>query len=414
MVLVVEERLIPSGKSSGQIRPPILNSLARRRGPLNSRYPAPPGPAEFPELSLRFSGSNQGYKRNACPAGPFRTPNLGGAFRGGVEPRGLRRGPSRHRVADLPVGRLRPTAQSLGLLARVGRPAIPAGANRPFASFPTDFRQLPTVSFVVPDLRHDMHNGLVRAGDDWLKRNLGPFEALGGDEQQPPDPDLRRGGLAPWAPGGHPLRRPDGRPRTLRRADQSVPDPPTLEDLYGLTHSARKPPPRPSGASGPALRSLGSQGDSGAGLRSGPGLSYALRGRLLVPRALAVRLSPEWAKDAPTDPSMASPTRLDPHGPPGLPVPRRPLPVIPTGRRSSSATSSASPATQLPALHPPLPRLRDADGDGKIQGAAGSQPRPDRRGPQGGRRGPALLGGWGWDKQFASIVVEARRPRTAT
>src|SRR5947208_2057832 len=38
---------------------------------------------------------------------------------------------------------------------------IPAADNLPFTAFPSDFATLPTVSVVVPDLQHDMHDGSI-------------------------------------------------------------------------------------------------------------------------------------------------------------------------------------------------------------------------------------------------------------
>jgi len=51
-----------------------------------------------------------------------------------------------------------------------------ATSNLPFSDFPAnDFSKLPTVSFVVPNQKHEMHSGTVKAGDDWLKSNIGPY-----------------------------------------------------------------------------------------------------------------------------------------------------------------------------------------------------------------------------------------------
>jgi len=36
---------------------------------------------------------------------------------------------------------------------------IDSPSNLSFAHFPTDYSRLPTVSFIIPDLDHDMHNG---------------------------------------------------------------------------------------------------------------------------------------------------------------------------------------------------------------------------------------------------------------
>ncbi len=47
-----------------------------------------------------------------------------------------------------------------------------AAYNQPFSAFPTDYARLPTVSFVVPDQRNDMHDGSIAQGDAWLKKNI--------------------------------------------------------------------------------------------------------------------------------------------------------------------------------------------------------------------------------------------------
>src|SRR5205085_3164154 len=53
-----------------------------------------------------------------------------------------------------------------------GNNRIPANDNLPFTNFPADFNQLPAVSFVIPNLNDDMHDGTIVAGDAWLKNNL--------------------------------------------------------------------------------------------------------------------------------------------------------------------------------------------------------------------------------------------------
>jgi hypothetical protein len=52
---------------------------------------------------------------------------------------------------------------------------VPAEENRPFTDFPSDFSQLPTVSFVVPNLDNDMHDGTIGEGDTWLQDHLGDY-----------------------------------------------------------------------------------------------------------------------------------------------------------------------------------------------------------------------------------------------
>ncbi len=50
--------------------------------------------------------------------------------------------------------------------------------NLPYTSFPTTtagFSSLPTVSFVVPNLNNDMHNGSIQQGDTWLQQHLDSY-----------------------------------------------------------------------------------------------------------------------------------------------------------------------------------------------------------------------------------------------
>jgi acid phosphatase len=52
-------------------------------------------------------------------------------------------------------------------------------SNLRFNDFPSDFNLLPTVSFVVPDIDNDMHNGgipdSIKAGDRWLREHIGRY-----------------------------------------------------------------------------------------------------------------------------------------------------------------------------------------------------------------------------------------------
>jgi len=49
------------------------------------------------------------------------------------------------------------------------------GVERPLTDFPRGFAALPTVSFVIPNLDDDMHDGTVAAGDRWLQDHLGAY-----------------------------------------------------------------------------------------------------------------------------------------------------------------------------------------------------------------------------------------------
>jgi hypothetical protein len=109
-----------------------------------------------PNYFALFSGSTQGISDNNDHS--FNTPNLaeallaaGKSFIGYVETGS----PRRHNPWE----------------SFTGASAI----ERNLSAFPSDFTQLPTVSFVIPNLDHDMHNGTVRAGDSWLKIHLGDY-----------------------------------------------------------------------------------------------------------------------------------------------------------------------------------------------------------------------------------------------
>lgn len=72
------------------------------------------------------------------------------------------------------------TGDSSGGYARKHNPwvqfsNIPSTSNQPFTAFPTDYTKLPTVSWVIPNLTDDMHDGTVSQGDTWLKNNLDPY-----------------------------------------------------------------------------------------------------------------------------------------------------------------------------------------------------------------------------------------------
>jgi phospholipase C len=47
-----------------------------------------------------------------------------------------------------------------------------ATINLPFSDYPADYTTLPTVSFIIPNLANDMHDGSVATGDAWLYANL--------------------------------------------------------------------------------------------------------------------------------------------------------------------------------------------------------------------------------------------------
>jgi hypothetical protein len=164
VVVVIEEN---HGYSQiiGSPQAPYINTLASE-GALFTNSHAITHPSEPNYLAL-FSGSTQGITDDSCPH-TFSAANLGSeliaakkTFTGYAE--GL---PS--------TGS---TVCTSGEYARKHAPwtdfsNVPSGDNKPFSSFPTTFTNLPTISWVVPDLLDDMHDGTIQQADSWLQTHL--------------------------------------------------------------------------------------------------------------------------------------------------------------------------------------------------------------------------------------------------
>lgn len=147
---------------------PFINFLTRHGALLTNSY-AVTHPSEPNYLAL-FSGSAQGVGDDSCPH-MFRTANLGSELR-------ARRLTFAGYSDGLPATGWAGCAR--GEYARKHNPwsdfaNLPASVSKPFTAFPHDFTTLPTVSFVVPNLAHDMHDGSIATADHWLLTNLGPY-----------------------------------------------------------------------------------------------------------------------------------------------------------------------------------------------------------------------------------------------
>src|SRR6267378_1421782 len=164
VVIVIEENHSYS-EIIGSSAAPYINSLAAQ-GALFTQSYAITHPSQPNYLDL-FSGYNQGVTDDSCPH-YFTTDNLGLyllnaslTFAGYSE--------------DLPsVGS---TACTSGAYVRRHAPwvnftNIPTTTNLPYSYFPTDYNTLPTLSFVIPNLNDDMHNGTIQQGDSWLQQHL--------------------------------------------------------------------------------------------------------------------------------------------------------------------------------------------------------------------------------------------------
>ncbi|GAB1692633.1 alkaline phosphatase family protein [Krasilnikovia sp. M28-CT-15] len=148
---------------------PWVSSLARRWANM-TRFYAETYPSQPNYLAL-FSGSTQGVKDNNCPHDLGSRPNLarqlldaGYSFAGYSE--GLPRTGYRGCASGRYVRRHVPW---------VNFSNVPSSVHKPFTAFPRDYRKLPTISFVIPDLCHDMHDCPKNIGDRWLKKQFAAY-----------------------------------------------------------------------------------------------------------------------------------------------------------------------------------------------------------------------------------------------
>ena len=152
----------------GSAKAPYLNALAARGANLSRSYGVT-HPSQ-PNYVALFSGGQQGVTTNGCRDLGARA-NLGSQLRAA--------GHSFTGYAEsLPSAGW--TGCRRGDYERKHNPWVdfsnlPSSANQPFSAFPDDYAQLPTVSFVVPDLCHDMHDCDVATGDDWARDQLSGY-----------------------------------------------------------------------------------------------------------------------------------------------------------------------------------------------------------------------------------------------
>jgi hypothetical protein len=143
---------------------PYLNKLAAKGANMSHSYGVT-HPSQPNYLAL-FSGSTHGVRSNACPKHFRKAYNLGHQLRkSGLSFIGY--------SESLPKTGFRGCASGCYLRKHnpwVNFATLPADANRPFTAFPRDYRKLPTVSLVSPNMCHGMHDCSVRTGDRWMKK----------------------------------------------------------------------------------------------------------------------------------------------------------------------------------------------------------------------------------------------------
>ncbi|MGH3627363.1 MAG: alkaline phosphatase family protein [Sciscionella sp.] len=164
IVVVVEENHSYSDVI-GNGAAPYINSLARRGANLtNSHGVAHPSEPNY--LAL-FSGSTQGLTDDSCPHS-YTTTNLAGQL--------AAKGLSFATFSEgLPMTGY--TGCASGHYARKHNPApdftsVSPASNLSARDFPAPGNALPTVSFLIPNLNNDMHDGSIGTADRWLHRHI--------------------------------------------------------------------------------------------------------------------------------------------------------------------------------------------------------------------------------------------------
>lgn len=152
----------------GRSEAPFLGSLERTSAVFTQSF-AIAHPSQ-PNYLAFFSGSTHGITDDSCPH-TLSAPNLGRSlldagrtFTGYSE--------------DLPSPGYA-GCRAAGY-ARKHNPwadfaNLPASVNQPLSALPADFARLPTVSFVIPNLAHDLHDGTLAQADLWLRAHLGRY-----------------------------------------------------------------------------------------------------------------------------------------------------------------------------------------------------------------------------------------------
>ena len=168
-VIIVMEENHSYSEVIGNSEAPYINSLAQS-GALFTNSFAITHPSQPNYLDL-FSGSNQGVTDDSCPH----------TFKGiaNEESELIAKGLSFRGYAEgLPKKGSPVCVQSEYARKHVPWTNFtndPGKYSLPFSSFPSDYSQLPTVSWVIPDLLDDMHDGTIAQADTWLNNNLSGF-----------------------------------------------------------------------------------------------------------------------------------------------------------------------------------------------------------------------------------------------
>lgn len=129
-----------------------------------------------PNYFWMFSGEDQGVTTNDRPAVKFNTPNLAASLEAAgysfkTYSEGLPYAGYDGDQYDLYVRKHNPMMNWVGIYNY----QIDAALSQPFTSFPENYKQLPTLCYVVPDLINGMHDGTIAQGDDWLELHMSDY-----------------------------------------------------------------------------------------------------------------------------------------------------------------------------------------------------------------------------------------------
>lgn len=149
---------------------PYINQLAHQGALMTQAYGVA-HPSE-PNYLAFFSGSTHGLHDDECPY-RFSGPNLAASLAAAGDTFTLY-------AQGLPSAGYKGCSRGAYVRkhnAVADYPALPKDDTQLFGRFPQHYSNLPTVSWVIPDVDHDMHSASISAGDRWLKRHIRPFVA---------------------------------------------------------------------------------------------------------------------------------------------------------------------------------------------------------------------------------------------
>ncbi|MBF9069589.1 alkaline phosphatase family protein [Streptacidiphilus fuscans] len=170
-IVVVMEENHSYSDIIGSSDAPYINSLASG-GALMTQSFAVTHPSE-PNYMALFAGSDFGLSSDACPVKEGTVANLGSeVLAAGYTFKGYSEG----------LPKTGSTTCTSGSYARKHAPwvnfsNVPTTDSVPYSSFPSssDYSSLPSLSFVIPNLDDDMHDGTVAQGDSWLQNNIDAY-----------------------------------------------------------------------------------------------------------------------------------------------------------------------------------------------------------------------------------------------